>query len=144
MSSLALADSNALPVKNDAIADFRSLREIVRIRELTGEPERFVGKHISVVGLINDVCPVRGCWASVKDAEDGSRIRFKVPDGELVFTAKMIGDVLEAKGLFSRYTLNETGQYERNTNTQHFGDATYLLEGKSASLICSENQLKAP
>ena len=82
-------------------------------------------------------------WVRVKDAEDGSRIRFKVPDGELVFTAKMIGDVLEAEGLFSRYTLNDAGQFERNTNTQHFGEATYLLEGRDASLICSESQLKA-
>ena len=141
--SSALADSNALPLENDAITDFRSPTEIVRIGELIREPEQFVGKHISVVGVINDVCPVRGCWASVKDAEDGSRIRFKVPDGELVFTAKMIGDVLEAEGLFSRYTLNDAGQFERNTNTQHFGEATYLLEGRDASLICSESQLKA-
>ena len=68
--------------------------------KLTNEPEKFVGKQISVVGLIDDVCPVRGCWANVKDAEDGSRVRFKVPDGELVFTAKMIGDVLEQRVFF--------------------------------------------
>ena len=80
---------------------------------------------------------------AVKDAEDGSRVRFKVPDGELVFTAKMIGDVLEAKGFFARYTLNEIGQYERNTKTQYHGEAMYLLEGRDASLLCSENQLKA-
>ena len=143
ISPSAQADSNALPLKIDVTTDFRSPTELVRIGELTGEPEKFVGKHILVVGLINDVCPVRGCWASVKDAEDGSRIRFKVPDGELVFTAKMIGDVIEAKGMFSRYTLNEAGHYERNMKTQYFGQAMYLLEGREASLLCSENQLKA-
>ena len=142
ISASGLADSNALSLNSDLTTDFGSPAEVVRIGELTNEPEKFVGKQISVVGLVDDVCPVRGCWANVKDAEDGSRVRFKVPDGELVFTAKMIGDVLEAKGFFARYTLNEIGHYERNMETQYYGEAMYLLEGRDASLICSENQLK--
>ena len=143
ISSATVADSNKHSLNNNPDIESGSPAELVRIGQLAGEPEQFVGKQISVVGLVDDVCPVRGCWANVKDAEDGSRIRFKVPDGELVFTAKMIGDVLEAKGFFVRYTLNEAGQYERNTKTQHYGEAMYLLEGRDASLLCSENQLKA-
>ena len=143
ISSATAADSNAHSLNNNPNGESGSLAELVRIGQLAGEPEKFVGKQISVVGLVEDVCPVRGCWANLNDAEDGSRVRFKVPDGELVFTAKMIGDVLEAKGFFARYTLNEIGQYERNTKTQYHGEAMYLLEGRDASLLCSENELKA-
>ena len=143
ISSATAADSSTHSLANNPFSESGATAEFVRIGQLAGEPEKFVGKQISVVGLVDDVCPVRGCWANVKDAEDGSRVRFKVPDGELVFTAKMIGDVLEAKGFFARYTLNEIGQYERNTKKQYHGEAMYLLEGRDASLLCSENQLKA-
>ena len=142
ISSATAADSNTHSLADNPHSASGATAELVRIGQLAGEPEKFVGKQISVVGLVDDVCPVRGCWANVKDAEDGSRVRFKVPDGELVFTAKMIGDVLEAKVFFARYTLNEIGHYERNTKTQYYGEAMYLLEGRDASLICSENQLK--
>ena len=46
ISPSAQADSNALPLKIDVTTDFRSPTELVRIGELTGEPEKFVGKHI--------------------------------------------------------------------------------------------------
>ena len=94
-----------------------------------------------MIGFGDDVCPVRGCWANVRDAEDGTQIRFKVPDGDLVFTAKMIGDVVEAKGVFARYTMGASGRYERTLQPDYVGQATYLLEGRDASLICSENKL---
>ena len=118
-----------------------SLPQSVRVSELANDPDRYVGKQIQIVGLVEDVCPVRGCWASVKDAEDGSQIRFKVPDGKVVFTAKMVGDVVEAAGIFTRYTKNEIGQYEKTKHVDYAGEAMYLLEGQDARLICSENQL---
>tara|TARA_B100001564_G_C20193274_1_gene469382 strand:- start:74 stop:550 length:477 start_codon:yes stop_codon:yes gene_type:complete len=118
-----------------------SLPQSVRVSELANDPDRYVGKQIQIVGLVEDVCPVRGCWASVKDAEDGSQIRFKVPDGKVVFTAKMVGDVVEAAGIFTRYTKNELGRYEKTQHVDYVGEAMYLLEGEDASLICSENQL---
>ena len=120
-----------------------SLSQSVRVSELANNPDQYVGKQIQIVGLVEDVCPVRGCWASVKDAEDGSQIRFKVPDGKVVFTAKMVGDVVEAAGIFTRYTKNELGQFEKTNHVDYVGEAMYLLEGQDASLICSENQLTA-
>ena len=115
--------------------------EAVRISQLANNPEAYVGKHVKLIGLVDDVCPVRGCWANVRDAGDGTQIRFKVPDGELVFTAKMIGDVVEAKGVFARYTMGASGRYERTLRPDYVGEATYLLEGRDAGLICSENKL---
>ena len=115
----------------------------VRVTDLANDPSAYVGKLVKVVGLVNDVCPVRGCWAKVEDAQDGSEIRFKVPDGGVVFTAKMIGDVVEASGTFTRYALNEQGQMRKAMEKSFRGEATYLLEGRDASLICSENSLTA-
>ena len=59
-----------------------------------------------MIGFVDDVCPVRGCWANVRGAEDATRMRFKVPYGELVFMAKMIGDLIEAMGVFARHTIS--------------------------------------
>lgn len=123
------------------VSNAESVLHSVRVSELASNPDQYVGKQIKVVGLVEDVCPVRGCWASVKDAQDSSQIRFKVPDGRVVFTAKMVGDVVEAIGIFARYTENELGQYEKTTRADYSGEAMYLLEGHDANLICSENQL---
>lgn len=62
-----------------------------------------------MIGFVDDVCPVRGCWANVLDA---TLTRFKVPDREFVFAAKMIGDLIEAMGVFARHTISASGRWE--------------------------------
>ena len=143
MSSSLVVPAIADTVDRSVFSNSESLPQSVRVSELASNPDQYVGKQIQIVGLVEDVCPVRGCWASVKDAEDGSQIRFKVPDGKVVFTAKMVGDVVEAAGIFTRYTKNELGQFEKTNHVDYVGEAMYLLEGQDASLICSENQLTA-
>ena len=141
MASALVVPATAETLDRSVSSNSESLPQSVRVSELATNPDQYVGKQIQIVGLVEDVCPVRGCWASVKDAEDGSQIRFKVPDGKVVFTAKMVGDVVEAAGIFTRYTKNELGQYEKTKRVDYVGEAMYLLEGQDASLICSENRL---
>jgi cytochrome c-type biogenesis protein CcmE len=141
MASALVVPATAETLDRSVSSNSESLPQSVRVSELATNPDQYVGKQIQIVGLVEDVCPVRGCWASVKDAEDSSQIRFKVPDGRVVFTAKMVGDVVEAAGVFTRYTKNELGQYEKTKHADYVGEAMYLLEGHDASLICSENQL---
>lgn len=143
MASGLVVPAIAETLDRSVFSNSESLPQSVRVSELANNPDQYVGKRIQIVGLVEDVCPVRGCWASVKDAEDSSQIRFKVPDGRVVFTAKMVGDVVEAAGIFTRYTKNEVGQYEKTNHVDYVGEAMYLLEGQDASLICSENQLTA-
>ena len=143
MASGLVVPAIAETLDRSVFSNSESLSQSVRVSELANNPDQYVGKQIQIVGLVEDVCPVRGCWASVKDAEDGSQIRFKVPDGRIVFTAKMVGDVVEAAGIFTRYTKNELGQFEKTNHVDYVGEAMYLLEGQDASLICSENQLTA-
>ena len=141
MASALVVPATAETLDRSVSSNSESLPQSVRVSELATNPDQYVGKQIQIVGLVEDVCPVRGCWASVKDAEDSSQIRFKVPDGRVVFTAKMVGDVVEAAGVFTRYTKNELGQYEKTKHADYVGEAMYMLEGHDASLICSENQL---
>ena len=37
----------------------------VRIGELLRSPHEYVDKLVKVVGLVNDVCPMKGCWVEV-------------------------------------------------------------------------------
>ena len=36
--------------------------EEIRIGHLLSNPEEYIDKTVKVVGLVNDVCPMRGCW----------------------------------------------------------------------------------
>ena len=141
IASGLMAAATAENLDRATLSNSESVPYSVRISELASNPDQYVGERIQIVGLIEDVCPVRGCWASIKDSNDSSQIRFKVPDGRVVFTAKMVGDVVEAIGIFARYTKNEMGQYEKTAYANYSGEAVYLLEGLDASLIGSENQL---
>ena len=67
----------------------------VRISDLAANPDKYVNEKLSIVGLVDDVCPAAGCWASIKDPEAKDVVRFKVPDGKLVFTAEMLGGRLK-------------------------------------------------
>ena len=77
----------------------------VKISDLINDPYAFVDKAVTIVGAVGDVCPARGCWADVIGSEGGT-VRFKVPDGELVFTAAMAGEQVTATGVFRAHHLN--------------------------------------
>lgn len=117
----------------------------VKISQLMNDPYAFVDKSVTIVGAVGDVCPARGCWADVI-GKDGGSVRFKVPDGQLVFTAAMAGDEVTATGIFRAYDLSaeqaaawlthlaaERG--EAFDPKSHTGKLTvFQLEGDDASL----------
>ena len=59
------------------------------IGELMNEPRAFIDRYVELVGVVGDVCPMMGCWADLSESGGEQTIRFKVPDGQLVFTAAM-------------------------------------------------------
>ena len=127
----------------------------VRISDLAANPDKYVNEKLSIVGLIDDVCPAAGCWASIKAPDAKNVVRFKVPDGKLVFTAEMLGDVVAAHGLFRKHTLENTAARRWLAHLAHergedLGEAelnyegtldVYQLEGTEAELSCSEHHL---
>jgi hypothetical protein len=117
----------------------------VKISQLINDPYAYVDKLVTIVGAVGDVCPARGCWADIIDGE-GSLVRFKVPDGEFVFTAAMAGDHVTATGVFRAYQLDanqaigwlthlaaERGEvFDPDSHTR--GLTVFQLEGDQASL----------
>ena len=117
----------------------------VKISQLINDPDSYTDKTVTIVGAVGDVCPVMGCWADVID-NDGGSVRFKVPDGELVFTAAMVGDQVTATGVFRSYRFNAERAVKWLTHLaaergevfdprSHTGELTvFQLEGDQASL----------
>lgn len=65
--------------------------EIVAIADLAADPDAWNGKTVRVQGIVTDVCPMKGCWMELRDA-DNSSVRVKVEDDVIVFPE-------DAKGL---------------------------------------------
>ena len=79
----------------------------VRIGELLKHPDDYVDKLIKVVGLVNDVCPMKGCWVEVIENQGSERIRFKVQDDVVIFPAEVVGQEIIAEGVLRRYEMSK-------------------------------------
>lgn len=79
----------------------------VRIGELVSDPERYVDQHVRVEGLVNDVCPAKGCWVDIIAAQSKETIRFKVQDDVIVFPAEAKGQQIVAEGVLRKHELSK-------------------------------------
>ena len=75
----------------------------VRIGDLLSYPERYVDTQIKVVGLVDDVCPMKGCWVQILEQQSSETIRFKVEDDVIVFPAEAKGHEIVAEGVLRRH-----------------------------------------
>ena len=66
------------------------------IGEILADPDAFLGKTVRVEGGVLDVCPKKGCWIEIGDAED--HIQLKVDDDVIVFPADAKGNIATAQG----------------------------------------------
>ena len=78
----------------------------VRIAELTANPDSYVGRHVKVVGLVDDVCPMKGCWVDILERQSSETIRLKVQDDVIVFPAEAKGREIVAEGTLRRIDLS--------------------------------------
>lgn len=78
----------------------------VRIAELTADPESYVGQQVKVVGLVGDICPMKGCWVDILDSQSSATIRLKVQDDVIVFPASAKGHEIVAEGTMRRIELS--------------------------------------
>ena len=84
-----------------------SKKSEVRIGQLLKEPAQYVDKLVKVVGLVNDVCPMKGCWVEVIENQGSERIRFKVQDDVVIFPVEAVGQEIIAEGILRRYELSQ-------------------------------------
>ena len=79
--------------------------EAVRIADLLADPERYLGQTVKVEGLVEDVCPKKGCWIDILEKQSAETIRFKVEDDVIVFPAEAKGNEVVAEGVFGKREL---------------------------------------
>jgi len=80
--------------------------EATSITALQQDPEPLEGKLVQIEGTVADVCPRRGCWIEVVDAE-GTGIRIKVNDGDIVFPLSARGEMIVAEGTLEKIEMTE-------------------------------------
>lgn len=98
LSPIAFAEEQFGEAMTDAVP--------IRVAELTADPEAYVGQVVKVIGLVNDVCPKKGCWVEILDKQSSETIRLKVKDDVIVFPAEAKGDEITAEGIFVRMDLS--------------------------------------
>jgi len=86
-----------------ALSDAR----VVRIAELTDSPEKYVGEKVRIAGLVEDVCPMKGCWIDILESEGSETIRFKVADGVIVFPVEARGSEVVAEGVLRKHEMSK-------------------------------------
>jgi len=107
--SMALALVFALPLLagEEKLGKPVDLKDATPVKELLGNPEKYVGKDVRVDGEIADVCQNAGCWIDLKDSSTSKVLRVKVNDGEIVFPKDGKGRKVSAQGRFERLELTK-------------------------------------
>ena len=103
---LLAASAAALADEPKSYGKSLSAAEVVSVVDLLQSPEKFVDKQVRVEGTISDVCAHMGCWIDIA-GPDSKVIRFKVNDGEIVFTKDLKGKSVVAEGIFRRIEMTK-------------------------------------
>ena len=80
---------------------------VVRIAELVSSPEKYLGEKVRVEGLVEDICPMKGCWIDILESQSRETIRFKVEDGVIVFPAEAKGREVVAEGVLRKHEMSK-------------------------------------
>ncbi len=98
--------------------------ELIPISQMLAHADDYVGKMVTVEGLIVGVCEARGCWMELASDVRYEKLRLKVKDGEMVFPISAKGRKALAKGELQEFklTLEQTIAYKREL-AQHGGEA---------------------
>ncbi|UXR63957.1 DUF4920 domain-containing protein [Bdellovibrio bacteriovorus] len=80
--------------------------DAVPMSKIMKNPESYVGKEVTVSGVIVDVCEKRGCWMQLTSDYQNEKVRIKVNDGEIVFPLESRGKKAAAKGEFKKINLS--------------------------------------
>ncbi len=77
------------------------------IDEILKDPAKYLNKNVLVSGVIDDVCPMRGCWIQIYDKNQVGSLRVKVIDGEIVFPLSARNHNVTVQGTFVRLDLSK-------------------------------------
>ena len=90
--------------------------DIISMKTILTNPKKYIGKKVTVQGIVLDVCAKRGCWMSIKDNSAQNKIRVKVQDGVMVFPLTSKGKITRAQGILRAFELSkeETIDYHKH------------------------------
>jgi len=77
----------------------------VKVSDLLDRPDQYLGKTVSVEGLVVEVCEKRGCWMELAGDREFETMRVKVDDGVIVFPMSAKGRRAVAEGVFEKFEL---------------------------------------
>ena len=132
-SSLAACDkSSASPTKPAVVAAVAvpsttfgagvKLTDTTPIDAVINDPMAWKGKTVRVEGMVTDVCPKRGCWFEMAGSAPGTKLKFKVTDGEMVFPPDTKGRVIVAEGVVSATELSiEDSRRQAEEQAKEYG-----------------------
>ena len=131
------SESDLLNKKNPIgiYGNFSSAEKIQNIVDLISNKDVFINKEVKVRGLVNEVCPMRGCWLEVVDENGIDKLRIKVTDGDIVFPLSAKGRNIEAEWQFSILTLNK----QQAKNWKKHLAAEKGIEIDTSEIILSQN-----
>lgn len=82
--------------------------EMVSLKEVMMNPEKFAGKSVLVKGVIVRSCKMEGCWAELAPSMDSkSTVRVKFKDHQFFIPLKSEGFKAKAEGVFSVKVLSK-------------------------------------
>ena len=90
-----------------------SVKSPTPIKEIMANPEKFLGKEVTIEGEITAVCQMQGCWIDVKDASCPEAMQVKVNDGEIVFPKDGAGKKVLAQGTVEKLELTKEQYIEK-------------------------------
>ena len=74
-----------------------TLEKPTPIADVLADVDAWNGQRVQVAGTVTDVCPMKGCWMSLRDGDQA--IRIKVEDGVIVFPAQAKEHTARAEGI---------------------------------------------
>ena len=110
--------------------------KVYGVDELIQNKDDYINSIVKVTGLIEEVCPMRGCWLQVGGEDNNNKkIRFKVKDGDIVFPLSSKGRKVVAEGQFSVLSLNT----KQAKNWKKHLAAEKGIDIDTASIILTDN-----
>jgi hypothetical protein len=104
-SAMSEADALHKTDPNGSYGEGLSLETETELTKLLADPAAYEGQVVRVRGVVEEVCPMRGCWIDL--AYGSENIRVKVTDGEIVFPLSAKNSTAVVEGTVERIELDE-------------------------------------
>ncbi|MCH1920724.1 DUF4920 domain-containing protein [Shewanella sp. A3A] len=85
--ALALTAGVASTVNAEALTFGTAVNDssVTAVSTILATPDAYVGKQVTIKGVVTNVCEKRGCWMTVKSDQRFQELFIKVRDGDMVF-----------------------------------------------------------